>query len=282
MSDKPPGQSQVLPQEASELYLSLLARNLTRYGFDENYRPLEGRNAVFRLAIRMTNRTLSVLNLELVRREFVDSYAREWGLDHPVNAETMIGLHRLANIRQCIVDVLRDDIQGDLLEAGVWRGGATIFMRGVLKAYGVTDRVVWVVDSFQGLPLASRATAVDRAMNFGPCAYAASLDDVRTNFERYGLLDEQVRFLKGWFNETLPRAPIKQLAVLRIDADMYDSTMDVLNNLYPTLSSGGFVIVDDYGGLESCRRAVDDFRKDGDIQEPIMWVDSTGIYWRRG
>jgi O-methyltransferase len=98
---------------------------------------------------------------------------------------------------------------------------------------------------------------------------------------RYGLLDDQVRFLRGWFKDTLPDAPIRQLAVLRIDGDLYESTMDVLTHLHPKVTAGGFVIVDDYGEIASCRQAVTDYRSAHSIDNPIMPIDWTGVYWRR-
>jgi O-methyltransferase len=108
-----------------------------------------------------------------------------------------------------------------------------------------------------------------------------SIDEVRSAFQKYGLLDDQVRFLKGWFKDTLPAAPIKQLAVVRLDGDMYESTMDGLVHLYPKLSPGGFLIVDDYGVVDSCRRAVEDYRRKHGIADPIMEIDGTGVYWQR-
>lgn len=74
------------------------------------------------------------------------------GMDWPSYAHTMIGMKRLENIQFCVEDVIRRQISGDLIETGVWRGGATIFMRAILKAYGITDRSVWIADSFIGLP----------------------------------------------------------------------------------------------------------------------------------
>ena len=97
----------------------------------------------------------------------------------------------------------------------------------------------------------------------------------------YGLWDDQVRFLKGWFKDTLPNAPMQQIAVMRLDGDMYELTMDGLNALYPRLSVGGFVIIDDYVLLEPCRQAVDDYRRQHDITEEIVPIDFTGAYWRR-
>lgn len=197
----------------------------------------------------------------------------------------MIGLRRLDNLEECIRDVLHRGIPGDFIETGVWRGGATIFMRALLKVYGDTKRVVWVADSFCGLPKPQPerypADADDRHWTLTPVA--ASLDDVKANFARYDLLDDQVQFLVGWFQDTLPRAPIERLALLRLDGDMYGSTMVALRHLYPRLSVGGYVIVDDYlcEGTPGCKMAVDDFRKEQNITEELQVVDWTAVFWRR-
>ena len=91
-------------------------------------------------------------------------------------------------------------------------------------------------------------------------ALAPGSAEVRRNFERYGLLDDQVVFLKGWFKDTLPKADIGALSILRLDGDMYQSTMDALNALYPRVSPGGYCIIDDYA-LPNCQKAVDEFRE---------------------
>lgn len=136
----------------------------------------------------------------------------------------MIGLYRLDNLHDCISDVLRRGVAGDFIEAGAWRGGATIFMRAALMAYDEHNRIVWVADSFQGLPKPDPklfpADAGDELWTRGELA--VSVDEVKQNFAKYGLLDEQVKFLPGWFKDTLPNAPMQQLAILRIDADLYD------------------------------------------------------------
>jgi len=202
----------------------------------------------------------------------------------PVVAHTMIGLKRLDNLEFCIEQVITNGVPGDLIETGVWRGGATIFMRAVLKTYGVTDRCVWVADSFKGLPAPDTGKY---PYDVGDTLHearelAVSLEDVKANFERYGLLDDQVRFLKGWFRDTLPVAPIERLAVLRLDGDMYESTMDTLVNLYPKLSEGGYAIVDDYGAIPACRQAVHDYRSANRITEKIRNIDWTGAFWQKG
>jgi O-methyltransferase len=208
---------------------------------------------------------------------------REFGMDWPAQALTMIGKVRLDNIQACVERVLEDDIPGDVIEAGVWRGGATIFMRAILRAYGDTQRKVWVADSFRGLPRPNVAKyPADRGYDLSVWrGLAVSADEVRENFRRFQLLDDQVVFLEGWFAETLPVAPIDRLAVLRLDGDLYESTMDALTHLYPRLSPGGFAIVDDYYSAPPCRQAVDDFRRANAIDEEMMRIDWSGAFWRR-
>jgi Macrocin-O-methyltransferase (TylF) len=210
------------------------------------------------------------------------SELRELGRDWPLQAHSMIGNRRMSNLRQIAEFVIEKGIPGDLMETGVWRGGACIMMRAVLQAYGVDDRRVWAADSFCGLPEPNpeiSADAGDKHHTFAELA--VSLEKVKANFCKYGLLDGQVQFLQGWFSETLPHAPIEKLAVLRLDGDMYESTMDVLQNLYDKVSEGGFIIVDDFGAVQGCQTAVLEFRSSRQITDPIHPIDGCGVFWRK-
>lgn len=213
-----------------------------------------------------------------------DRDARERGVDWPSRAHSMIGRKRMLQLQRAAEFVIERAIPGDFIETGVWRGGACILLRAVLKAYGVTDRTVWLADSFAGLPApdATRYPA-DRGADLHTYdALAVPVATVRSNFERYGLLDAQVRFLEGWFRDTLPGAPMERLAILRLDGDLYESTMDALSALYDRVSPGGFVIVDDYGVFENCRAAIADFRAARGIGDRIYDIDGSGVFWQRG
>lgn len=212
----------------------------------------------------------------------MDENMKFLGLVWPSRAHTMIGVPRLDNLRSCIEAVLEDGVEGDFIETGVWRGGACIFMRGVLKAYGITDRTVWVADSFAGLPPGDLAKYPKESTTpFHEYAeLAVSLENVQRNFARYGLLDGQVKFLEGWFRDTLPTAPLRKLAILRLDGDLYESTMDALV-LYPKLSPRGFVIVDDYNNVKACNDAIDDFRRERGVTEPLKLIEGGGAFWRK-
>ena len=273
--------TELATRSAAELYLELLKRVLTRSLFDRHYHRFEFAKGDPRRALFAPVRSaLSARRLELVK--LADPKQRAGGRDWPADAESMIGTKRMDNLHECVADVLRRDVPGDLIETGVWRGGSVIFMRAALEAYGDVTRTVWAADSFEGLPPPEPRHAADRGdVHHAFEVLAVSLDQVRANFARYGLLDDRVRFLKGWFKDTLPGAPIDRLALLRLDGDMYGSTMDALEPLYPRLSVGGYVIVDDYGIVPGCRRAVDEYRAEHGVREPIVDIDGWGVYWRR-
>lgn len=274
------------PSDPASHYLELMKGVLTRDLFinsDEvrvTYRDLRAESWK-RHAIDPVQRVLNRRGYRLVTKRTGKSVKemRESGLDWPEHAETMIGRRRIDSLHQCIETVLADDVPGDFIETGVWRGGAVIFMRAVLAAYGITDRTVWAADSFAGLPKATLEIDVPGDLS-GFEELAVDLATVKANFERYGLLDDQVQFVVGWFKDSLPGAPIGSLALARLDGDYYESTWDAITVLYPKLAPGGFLIVDDYGLIDGCRKAIDDYRHREGIDAPITNIDGSGIFWR--
>lgn len=203
----------------------------------------------------------------------------------PARAHTMIGEKRLTNIEECFLDVVADKVEGDFIETGVWRGGATIFMAGLCAAHLATygeKRKVYVADSFEGLPPPDPKYKHDIGDPHHTIKLLAiDLPTVQGNFAKYGLLSDQVVFVKGFFEHSLAKAEIGKLAILRLDGDMYSSTIQVLDQLYDKVSVGGYIIIDDYGALSNCRAAVDDFRRDRGITEEMKVVDWSGVYWRK-
>jgi O-methyltransferase len=271
--------------EIRDLYLDLMKKALTHSLWTEGTRsvdPSQMPRSAKRFAVTLLTGFLKKFRLGIVRQISSNPKLRALGEDWPEYAHTMIGMKRLNNIQECVETVIRENVPGDLIETGVWRGGAVIFMRAVLKAYGVEDRNVWAADSFCGLP---RPDSDKYPADRDDICYqreftAVSLEEVKANFEAYNLLDGQVRFLPGWFKDTLPDAPIERLALLRLDGDMYQSTLEGLTYLYPKLSEGGFVIVDDYAA-SPCRQAVEDFRNKNGITDPVVSIDNWSVYWRR-
>ena len=279
---------------SSELYLDLLKRCLTASIYEESAWKVIPRDRIVALMHppsrwdllqlakdrlqRLLIQSLQKRSLMLVRRNTFNPGKREQGADWPCFGYTMTGHRRLNILENCIRDVLDKKVPGDLIETGAWRGGTTIFMRAVLRAYAVSDRVVWVADSFQGMP---RPQTSGDGWDLSAVEYLhVSLEQVKSNFAKFGLLDDQVQFLVGWFKDTLPSAPIEKLSILRLDGDLYHSTKDALANLYFKVSRGGYVIVDDYYSWEGCHRAVTEFLSENHIRAAIQPIDSQSAYWK--
>lgn len=222
-------------------------------------------------------------NFTICKLKYVTEEKRINGLDWPARAKTMIGLKRLNNIEYCIKDILDNNIEGDFIETGVWRGGATIFMKAVLNELDNIDKQIWLADSFQGVPIPKEYKYFADKGNrlFQMRILKATKEDVENNFKKFNLLDEKIIFLEGWFSETLPSAPIKSLSLLRLDGDLYESTYLALKYLYPKLSKGGYVIVDDFNAFSYCKKAVIDFRMKNGIKEDIVEIDKEAVFWRK-
>lgn len=208
---------------------------------------------------------------------------RTAGMDWPLHGMTMVGLARLDDLQACVESVVADGVEGDVIEAGTWRGGASMLMRATLNTLGRQDRSVYVADSFQGFPQIDRdpSDGYDLGVDLAACDYLAiPLEEVRANFARLGL-DEGVTFIPGFFEDTLLTLGDRRWSIARLDGDTYDATRFSLEALYPNLSAGGYLIIDDYVQIDQCREAVDDFRRERGIAAPLEHVDWSGARWRR-
>ena len=223
-----------------------------------------------------------ILNGDVNTGQKVGKMQVEDGTYWPDRAHTMIGEKRLTNIETCFKDVIKNNIEGDMIETGVWRGGACIFMAGLNKYYK-TGKKVYVADSFEGLPPPTPDKYPDDKGDnlYTYKSLAVSIEEVKKNFSKYDLLDENVKFIKGFFKDSLKNTDIKKLSILRLDGDMYESTIQVLEHLYDKVDKGGYIIIDDYGCIPACAKAVEDFRKRRNINTELLVVDWTGRYWKK-
>lgn len=248
------------------------------------------------------------------------------------NVRTLIGPKRLDNIEQCIKHITSNRIEGDIVEAGCWRGGALIYLKACLDVYqdnNPIQRRIWGADLFPEanqlvtsrtkvmilksllkirklLPLKLRQQLASRIMEAFPtehyenstldkifafansvthvekkCLISTTHQDLLEAFKRYELYDDTIKLMPGWFNKTLPimSKEINKIALLRLDADFYQSTFDALTHLYPKLSENGICIIDDYGGFVECRKAVDKYRLQNKIDANLESVDGTCHFW---
>jgi hypothetical protein len=187
-------------------------------------------------------------------------------------------------VRHCV----RREIPGAFAECGVWRGGSVLAMILALQELGVADRDIYLYDTFEGMTepgehdrsaLAAYEEARSRGERpfeemFGPQAF--NEDGVRRTLAASGYPQERLHFVRGAVEETIPASLPERLALLRLDTDWYESTRHELIHLYPVLSTGGVLIIDDYGHWDGCRRAVDEYF--GETADPLLLarIDYTG------
>jgi O-methyltransferase len=281
------------PRLAARLYLDLLKKCLTRTAFEEAYKTLLLPSASpWKRPATFAQRVLRWGGLDLVMSPPPHLAARIEGHELSLQAANTVEKRQLNNLEDCIANALSERVPGDLIEVGACRSGAATLMRGVLKAYGDRDRVVWLANdttsarfagSFRGLPKPHAVRypmdAVDRHGQVGH--FVPSIDDVKAELASYDLLDHKTRFLVGSFRDTLLKAPIEGLSVLRLAGGVYESTIVALEALYPKVSPGGYVIVDACGLTDGCRSAVDDYRRSRGIAEELRWIDWVGAFWRQ-
>jgi O-methyltransferase len=237
---------------------------------------------VRRAALRAIVRAIESRGITMVRRyPFIPEH-RQQGIDWPLFGFTQTGRDRLDCLQQCIETIVAEDIPGDIVETGVWHGGSMMLASAVLDSLGDSQRRIWCCDSFEGMPVPTvHDQSFSGSEDFSDLDYIrVGLERVKDNFRRFRVLTDRVHFLKGWFSATLPTAPIEQIALLRLDGDLYESTRDALVPLYPRVSSGGFVLVDDYNSWPGCKQAVTEYRSDHGITAPIVPIDGHAVYWR--
>jgi len=261
-------------------YLDLVERTLTGAILDDPPLITPHYESFFR---QMGKKIFGVDRIPIEEIGKFQAPLREHGWDWPSKAFTMVGTKRLRNFRELVERVVVEGIPGDIIETGVWRGGASIMARAILAAHDIRDRKIIVADSFEGLPPPDEtAYPADKGSDLHMIdTLAVSIEQVQENFLKFDLLDDQVVFLKGWFRDTMPRVPAEKLAVIRLDGDMYESTIDPLRHLYDRLSVGGWVIVDDYDTVPACKAAVQDFLASRAIAVDIRPIDGMGVFFQK-
>ena len=213
-----------------------------------------------------------------------DENLRLRGLDWPKTAFSMVGLARMHNFRVLVEQAIINGIPGDIVETGVWRGGASMMAKAVIDSYGDSTRRVYLADSFAGLPPPDpEKYPLDKGLDLNLYEeLAISEEEVCANFAKMGLLDDRVITVKGWFRDTMKNFPGQSIAVLRLDGDLYKSTIDPLNYLYDRVSPGGWIIVDDYECFEACKRATQDFLRSRKLRPTIHHIDGIGVFFQKG
>lgn len=228
----------------------------------------------------------------IIKIEHKDEYA-DMGADFRELYEkcrpyTMTTVERMHALYQSIEYLIRNNIKGDLVECGTWRGGSAMLMAYALKKFKAEDRKIYIYDTFEGM---SQPTALDVDQT-GETASSllesqkedkensvwclASMQEVQHNMFTTGYRKENIVFVKGKVEETIPGTTPDKISLLRLDTDWYESTSHELRHLYPLLSEHGVLIIDDYGHWQGARRAVDEFFAQNGMSPLLHRIDYTG------
>jgi len=205
-----------------------------------------------------------------------DSFSRtEFSrLYRSVRPYSMSGNARLRGLYWAIQHVVSHDVPGDIVECGTARGGSAALMGLTLKELRAR-RLLWVFDTFEGLPAPSKRDPDLDVANLYTGSCVGTFDEVQELFEKLGILRD-THLIKGLFQTTVPKSEVGPIAVLHLDGDWYDSVRVCLDHLYDRVSSGGVIQIDDYGHWEGARAAVDDFMNKRAIHARLRRLDYTG------
>lgn len=207
-----------------------------------------------------------------------DLQQSKWKIDGLSRPLTLLTAAQLNLLESAVLTLEERKVPGDFIEAGVWRGGVIVFLRALLGVYGVPDRRIFAADSFAGIPQNVRIQ--NDPVDSWSDRWAASLDEVKANISRFGLLDGRIEFTVGFFADSLKTLSGKQFALVRLDSDSYESVETSLEYLYPLMPHNGILIIDDWH-LQSCKQAVLDYREKHGIVCPIRAQDGNA-FWIKG
>jgi hypothetical protein len=195
--------------------------------------------------------------------------ADDWERWRRVRAHTQTPPERVAALASAVEYVVRRGIPGDFAECGVWRGGSSMAIAFALLQLGVSDRKIWLYDTFGRMPPPTEddggIPAEPLRINNSTNTSGLTLPDVRRAMESTGYPPERMTYVEGLVEETIPHTAPEQLALLRLDTDWYQSTHHQLVHLYPRLAPGGVLLVDDYGSFPGARKAVDEYFADSPV-----------------
>ena len=191
---------------------------------------------------------------------------------------TMLGIQRLRTLRRFAEQIDQEGISGNVVECGSYNGGSAAIMAQVAAA-SPRGRQIYLFDSFEGLPPATEQDGERAKAYTGLCCGA--MDKVREVLHALQVPAERVTLVKGWFDQTLPQADVGRIALLHLDTDWYESLRVCLENLYDRVEPGGFVVLDDYGYWEGCRRAWHEFEASRALGVTLTPIDETAVYFRK-
>ena len=215
-------------------------------------------------------------------KEFQDLYSK---VGTRKSKYTLTSMERCYSLYKAIQYITKGDILGDIVECGVWRGGSAMLAALTLIKSQQTHRKIYLYDTYEGMP-----EPTDKDIDIHGVPYrllwkkekeflSVSLDEVKKNIFSTGYPKENIIFVKGMVQDTIPNTVPKQIALLRLDTDLYESTYHELFHLYPKTTSQGVIIIDDYGHFQGSQEATEKYLSQNPQKVLLHRIDYSCRVW---
>ncbi len=241
--------------------------------------------------LKIISKSIQKLGYQKIQKNLFNDIREDefWTIYELCKPYTMTSIERMYSLYNSVNYVLTNNIEGDFVECGVWRGGSSMLIAKMLINRNIENRKIFLYDTFEGM---SEPTEIDKtfigqdakmlldkgADNKEESVWClATIDDVQNNLSLTSFNKNNIVYIKGKVEDTIPNyMPEGKISLLRLDTDWYESTKHELLNLYPLISKNGILIIDDYGHWEGCRNAVDEYFSSKKISHFTQRIDYTG------
>jgi len=222
-----------------------------------------------------------------IQKNYSDIQIDERKIIEEVAIYTLTNPERIVSLIRAIKHIETNNITGDIVECGVWKGGSIMAALKTLRNLKSFDRNIYLYDTFEGM---SEPTEIDKSFRGESASDAflkrdefwnriecfSTLQEVKENIYKIDYPTENIHFVKGKVEDTIPDLKIpEKIAILRLDTDWYESTLHEMEYLFPKLVKGGIIIIDDYGHWKGCKKAVDEYLKNNNIELFLNRIDYT-------
>jgi hypothetical protein len=238
------------------------------------------------MIIKSLNALFRKFGYKLLKDNEKEEYAEFYDLYLRCKPYTMTSIDRMFALYKGVEYIVKNNIPGDFVECGVWKGGSSMLIALTLLKFGVTDREIWMYDTYEGMSepgendkdiLGTQAEELlkkaSKEVSESVWCYSG-LEEVKSNLMTAGYPAENIHFIKGKVEDTIPGSvPSGLISLLRLDTDWYESTKHELTYLFPLLVKAGVLIMDDYGHWVGAKKAVDEYINENNITIHLIKVD---------
>ena len=205
--------------------------------------------------------------LELVNLSDIEQDKKFLVLYKKVKDYTLVPVERCFVLYQTVQYIIKNNIEGDFVECGVWKGGSSMLMAYTLQDAGISNRKIYLYDTFEGMTKPGEMDGPEEKDQWEQGKVTDTLnnmcyspiEEVKANMDKTGYPAENIIIVKGRVEDTIPRTISSKISLLRLDTDWYESTKHELVHLFPLLEKNGVLIVDDYGAWQGARKATDEY-----------------------